>query len=144
MQVALAIAPRELSAVRAARLRVRVRGCAHTAPAPTGTFTLRAADNTWRPLAVGVDIKLLSRDAARGRMTAFIRMQAGATFDAHDHPQTEECLVVEGVIRIGTHELGRGDLHVAGQGTRHALTWSPEGALLLVHAALPPTNCARY
>jgi len=144
MHMALAIEARELCAAQGARLRARVCGSARAAPAPAGTFTLRAADNTWRPLATGVDIKLLSRDPARGRMTAFIRMQPGAMFDAHDHPQTEECLVLAGEIRIGTHRLGPGDLHVAAAGTRHACTCSPDGALLLVHAALPPSSCAAY
>lgn len=142
LHLALAIEARELCAAKVARLRTRVRAGARAAPAPAGTFTLRAADNTWRPLAAGIDIKLLSRDGARRRMTAFIRMLPGATFDTHDHPQTEECLVLEGEIHIGTHRLGQGDLHVAGEGTRHAPTWSPVGALLLIHAALPPSGCA--
>jgi quercetin dioxygenase-like cupin family protein len=144
MHMALAIEARALCAAKVARLRARVCGSARVAPAPAGTFTLRAADNTWRPLAAGVAIKLLSRDPVRGRMTAFIRMQPGAMFDAHDHPQAEECLVLEGEISIGTHRLEAGDLHVAAAGTRHARTCSPQGALLLVHAVLPASSCATY
>jgi anti-sigma factor ChrR (cupin superfamily) len=144
LRLALAIEARELCAERLACLRARVSCNARVVPAPAGTYTRRAADNTWRPLAAGVDVKLLSRDVARGRMTAFIRLQPGAIFDAHEHAQTEECLVLEGEIHIGTHRLCEGDLHVAGAGTRHAPTWSPGGALLLVHAALPATECAGY
>jgi hypothetical protein len=139
IQLALALAPRVPAGVGGERLRARVRGSAGTVPAPMGTHTVRAGDGSWRPVASGVDIKLLR--ASRGRMTAYIRMRAGAFFDAHEHPLPEECLVIEGDICIGSHRLAAGDLHYASAGTRHAATHSSGGALLLVHAALPPAPC---
>jgi quercetin dioxygenase-like cupin family protein len=139
MRLALAVAPCPPDRACGERLRARVRRSAATVPAPTGTHTVRGADHSWRPVASGVDIKLLH--AARGRMTAFIRMSAGASFEAHAHPLPEECLVIEGEIHIGSHRLGAGDLHFAAAGTRHASTYSAGGALLLVHAALPPAPC---
>jgi anti-sigma factor ChrR (cupin superfamily) len=102
---------------------------------PPDTRTVRAASGTWNPLAPGITVKLLRIDHDAGNMTAFIRMEPGSTFGAHQHTQSEECLVLEGEILIGAHRLNAGDMHVADAGTEHAMVTSPRGALMLVRSA---------
>ena len=101
---------------------------------PPDTRTVRAAAGTWSPLVPGITIKLLRVDRDAGNMTAFIRMEPGSAFGAHEHAQSEECLVLEGEIFIGAHCLHAGDMHVAKAGTAHAMVTSPRGALVLVRA----------
>jgi len=143
-RLALAIVARPLAASEDRRLRERMLRRARESRAPAGTRTQRAADSSWRLLAAGVEFRLLHADVARGTMTAFVRLSPGATFDAHGHPSTEECLVIEGEIRIGSHRLIARDMHVAAGGTSHDVTRSGPGALLWVRAALPPGLCGSH
>jgi quercetin dioxygenase-like cupin family protein len=114
-------------------LRARVlAGCGK----PCATLIVRAAECEWRPLVSGVSIKLLRTDAAAGNMTAYFRLEPGASLDSHEHAQPEECLVLEGEIFIGAHRLAAGDMHMAAAGTMHAAVTSPRGALLLVRAQM--------
>lgn len=136
-RLALGVDARPLAASEHRRLRERVLRRSRETRAPRGTHTLRAAESAWRSLAPGVEFRLLHADTARGTMTAFVRLLPGAIFDAHEHARTEECLVIEGEIRIGSHRLVAGDMHVADEGTRHDITRSEGGALLWVRTALP-------
>jgi anti-sigma factor ChrR (cupin superfamily) len=130
-RLAAAIAPASLAGERHWALRERI---AAKAAGCRSIITVRAGDGEWRALAPGVTIKLLRSDPAAGNMTAFIRMQPGASLQAHAHDQSEECLLLEGEIYIGRHRLAAGDMHVAAAGTLHDAISSPRGALLLVRA----------
>ena len=46
-------------------------------------------------------------------------MRPGGVIPAHRHQHEEECLVLEGECRIGTHRLVAGDVHVAAAGSWH-------------------------
>lgn len=140
-RLALAVDARPLAPSEHRRLRERVLRRSREVRAPCGTRTLRVSESDWHPLCAGVDFRLLHTDTARGTTTAFVRMRPGSTFEAHDHSCTEECLVLEGEIRIGSHRLVAGDMHVANGGTRHDVTRSDAGALLWVRAALPADTC---
>jgi quercetin dioxygenase-like cupin family protein len=129
LQLALATRPRRPGCDLSLRERV-LRDAVDGAP-PAGTQTFRAAQRAWHEIAPGVDIKLLRPDAG-GCMTALVRMAAGSTYIAHEHPLDESCLVLSGEIHIGSHCLRAGDLHIAAAGTAHAITSAPHGALLFV------------
>jgi mannose-6-phosphate isomerase-like protein (cupin superfamily) len=133
--LASSLEAREPSMVQCAFMRRRMLRRVRTL-GPPGTRTVRGNREDWRPLAPGVDIKLLRRDERADNMTAFIRMQPGSALDAHVHEQTEECFLVRGEIFIGAHRLRAADMHVAAAGTTHAAITSPRGALLLVRAQL--------
>jgi quercetin dioxygenase-like cupin family protein len=129
LQLALATRPRRPGCDLSLRERV-LRHALDGAP-PAGTQTFRAAHRAWQEIAPGVEIKLLRPDAG-GCMTALVRMAAGSTYTAHEHPLDESCLVLSGEIHIGSHCLRAGDLHVAAAGSAHAITSAPRGALLFV------------
>lgn len=99
---------------------------------PPDTRTVRAASASWSSMAPGISVRFLRVDHGAGNMTAFIRMEPGSAFGAHQHSQSEECLVIEGEILIGAHRLVAGDMHLADAGTEHAMLTSPRGALILV------------
>jgi quercetin dioxygenase-like cupin family protein len=129
LELALATRPRRPGCDVSLRERV-MRDATDGAP-PAGTYTFRAESRAWHEIAPGVDIKLLRPDPD-GCMTALVRMAAGSTYTAHEHPLDESCLVLSGEIHIGAHCLRAGDLHVAAAGTAHAITSAPHGALLFV------------
>ena len=135
VQLALAAVPRSPTCLE--RLRARVLGQANEMLPPPGTATRRAATVQWWRVSPGVEFKVMRSDRARGLMTAFVRMSPGSSFEAHDHPLVEHCYVIEGEVRIGAHRVAQGDLHVAEAGSRHEPTISDNGALLIVHAAMP-------
>jgi len=135
-RLAEGLEPAELSSSQRARMRQRILERA-LAPAPDGTFTLRASEPGWTAVTERVEIRVLRRDVARGDQTILIRMQPGSVIDAHAHNLDEECYVIEGEIEIGGHCVRHGDMHVARAGTKHQSIRSRAGALLLVRAEIP-------
>ena len=80
----------------------------------------------------GVMRKPLAReDAERGHATSIVRYEAGASFRAHDHPQGEEILVLEGVFSDETGDYHAGTYFRNPEGFRHA-PFSKEGCVILV------------
>lgn len=105
------------------------------AGALAGTTTLRAGDYVWQPLSAGVDFTVLWRNDKAKRQSLLIRMQPGAAYEAHDHADDEECLVVEGDLKFGELLLKAGDFHFAPRGCTHPAAYSPSGCLLFVTTA---------
>jgi anti-sigma factor ChrR (cupin superfamily) len=105
--------------------RIRERFTLHT----SGARRWLAAD------VPGVEISQLWVDAASGRHTLLLRLQAGATLPRHRHAAPEECYVVEGDLRDGALVLGAGDYVRHAPDTEHALT-TRHGCLLFVTASL--------
>jgi quercetin dioxygenase-like cupin family protein len=98
--------------------------------------TVRAEAGEWERVSLGVERKLLweSHDA----MSCLLRLAPGAMVGAHAHPIDEECIVLEGSIRIGSELLLKvGDFHVGVQGVAHEAATSETGALVYLRAAKP-------
>ena len=80
----------------------------------------------------GVWRKPLAReDLERGHATSIVRYESGARFSAHDHPQGEEILVLQGVFSDETGDYPAGTYFRNPEGFRHA-PFSVEGCVLLV------------
>jgi quercetin dioxygenase-like cupin family protein len=101
-----------------------------------GSRTIRADSGDWSEIAPGVAMKRLYREPGDGRESVLLRLLPGATLPAHEHPQSEECLVLEGAIDIGELHLAAGDFHVALPGAPHDRIHSRRGALLFIRGAL--------
>lgn len=84
--------------------------------------------------------KVLRINRVAGNQTALVRFAPASWLEQHTHTQEEECLVLEGEIKIGSHVLRAGDMHVAQPGTRHAPVHSVRGALLLVRSDIVATG----
>ena len=74
---------------------------------------------------------LAREDAERGHATSIVRYEPGARFSAHDHPEGEEILVLEGVFSDETGDYPAGTYFRNPDGFRHA-PFSNEGCVLLV------------
>jgi quercetin dioxygenase-like cupin family protein len=97
---------------------------------PTGGKTIRANINEWFDLNEEIAIKVLHQDFENRIQTSLWRLKPGAVITAHRHENDEECLVIEGSIKVGNHELFAGDYHIMEKGSYHTNLISETGALL--------------
>lgn len=99
-------------------------------------LSIGADEGDWQPFIAGVKLKVLhERD---GVLSYLLRLEPGASLPPHRHPLDEECVVLDGTLRIGTHtEIGPGGYHVAHRGALHATINSPGGATIFLRGAVP-------
>ncbi len=91
----------------------------------------------WRPTpCAGVTWKKLYFDPESGESAVLLRFEAGATYDAHRHPEGESYLVLEGELEDGGRRYGPLTYvrHAAGSAHR---PHSPTGALVFVSLPKP-------
>lgn len=96
--------------------------------------TVRATDTSWEELAPGVLRKLLFETAEA--VSSMVRLAPGAVVPGHAHLIDEECIVLEGTLRIGSDLLLLpGDFHVGRRGVPHADASTDTGALVYLRSA---------
>lgn len=116
--------------------RVKRRVLARIAEDQRGQHvTVRAADGQWQPFGPGLSLKVLHEND--GIMSYLVRLAPGAKLPAHRHPIDEECVVLEGSLRIGELEVGAGGFHLGKQDVLHMPIVSEHGALIFLRGAAP-------
>jgi quercetin dioxygenase-like cupin family protein len=99
-------------------------------------LTVQASQDTWKQFLPGIERKVLH--AGDGLMTYLLRLAPGAVLPAHRHPVDEECIVLSGVLRIGTElELPAGAFHLGRKNLPHAAITTDLGAVIYLHGAAP-------
>lgn len=118
---------------------IRRRLMERVADADTSHRTIDAGEGEWQPFLDGVSIKVLrERD---GVLSYLLRLAPGATLPPHRHPQDEECIVLEGRLRVGTRtEIGPGGYHLAHRGALHAAIGTATGATIFLRGAIPEAD----
>lgn len=86
---------------------------------PARTDTQRLDQGAWHVIAPGVRRKILHEDTQQGIQSFLLRLEPGAVLPSHGHQMDEECVVLEGELRIGTLRVGPGDFHIARAGSTH-------------------------
>ena len=130
-----ALQPIDLQTERREAIKQRLMNRVAAAGAVSPLVTIRADEGEWHPVLPKVSMKVLLREG--DSLTYLLRLEPGAKIPPHDHPQTEECLVLEGEARIGDLIVHAGDYHAAIAGRPHALLASERGALLFLRGAVP-------
>jgi predicted ChrR family anti-sigma factor len=98
-----------------------------------GVFVVRKPDQRWKKLPFpGVEAKTLYVDRETGSVTSLLKLEAGAAYPAHHHAAVEQCLVLEGSVRIGQVFLEQGDFEFANADTEHAIVQSDNGCILMI------------
>jgi quercetin dioxygenase-like cupin family protein len=112
---------------------------AHPAAAPDrrADVTVVRARQGERPTGAvpGVVMRQLSHDPARGRITAHVRMDAGARLPAHRHLTAEQLYMLAGDAHVDGERLGPGDYYRTAAGTSHDVTYTERGCEFLVLAS---------
>lgn len=99
-----------------------------------GYTTVREGDGGWETVAPGVERKILH--ASPTEQCALWRLAPGGALPGHLHHANEECLVIEGSLRIGEHlVLQAGDFHLAHVGSAHADARTDSGAVIYVRGS---------
>jgi quercetin dioxygenase-like cupin family protein len=114
--------------------RIQAAIASQSQPEPT-PITIRADEGAWETLGDGVERKMLWGAGPNRRVAFLVRVAPGATIQAHEHADDEECYVVSGDLTFGKLTLRAGDYHLARRGIPHAAASSVSGCLLLVTAA---------
>jgi ChrR Cupin-like domain len=98
--------------------------------------TVHADDDSWVPFLPKIDCKILNEI---GGITSYLlRMKPGAVLPPHRHPVDEECVVIEGVLRIGNElVLSAGGFHLGRKDTPHDAITTDTGALIFLRGAHP-------
>lgn len=136
-----ALKPAPMPAERAAMLKSRLLSRAKASQTPQ-LGTIHAADGDWKPFLPKVAIKVLRREA--GVQTYLLRLEPGGVLLPHEHPQDEECIVLDGEVRIGDIVARQGDYHLAPKGVDHGTIVSDQGALLFLRGAIPAASQVRW
>ncbi len=115
-----------------ARVKARVLGAIETR---SGLLhrTVRAQAGEWATVAPGIDIKRLWERG--GATSCMVRLAPGTTFPGHQHPIDEECVLLEGSLRIGALLLRPGDFHVGVSGIAHEPVSTDDGCLCFLRTA---------
>ena len=130
-----------MDASDAAGLATRARSIRHrlmerVADADTTHLTIAGDEGEWQPFLDGVRIKVLREHA--GVLSYLLRLEPGARLPPHRHPQDEECIVLDGRLRVGTQpEMGPGSYHLAHGGALHATIGTETGATIFLRGAVP-------
>jgi anti-sigma factor ChrR (cupin superfamily) len=131
-QLLLATAPLAPAPETAAGIKQRVMDAVRgeRAAGDDHYVTVRSNAGAWMDFLPGVQVKPLHSD---GRYhSILLRMAAGASLPAHFHEDDEECVVLEGRVRIGDVGVSAGDYHLALSGSRHGELRSDTGAVLFL------------
>lgn len=116
------------------RVRTRVlRGIAaesvaHRELVPAGSLP-------WRPFLPGIERQVLHESG--GIMCYLLKFAPGAVLPAHRHPVDEECVVLQGSVRIGPLALDAGSFQKVGSNALDADTTSDAGAVIYLRGAAP-------
>ncbi len=134
--IATALRPAHLSTGQRQSLRERILRRVR-APAPDGTYTVRADEREWIRVGPLTEIKILRRDWQENNQSLLVRLAPGAVIAAHGHSLEEECLVLEGEAMVGEHVFRAGDMHVARPGAIHDGLRTTTGCLLYIRSEIP-------
>jgi len=98
-------------------------------------LTVQADAAQWQPFGPGVQLKVLHE--AGGLMSYLLKLAPGASLPAHRHPCDEECVVLEGELRIGELVVPAGGFHLARQHSLHDRITTVTGATIYLRGAVP-------
>ena len=99
-------------------------------PTVGGSTYVKPSEMDWQPTRFEkVSIKVLYEDRERGEMTCLLKLEPGAQFPFHKHPEIEQSLVLEGSVEDHDGVATVGDYVWRKPGSAHD-NKSPGGAVL--------------
>jgi quercetin dioxygenase-like cupin family protein len=124
------------SATPAQARAIRRRLLERVADTDDSHLTVPAGAAGWQPFGDGVQIKVLHEH--EGILSYLLKFAPGARLEAHRHPVDEECVVLDGVLKVGSRiEVGPGGYHLARAGSLHAGISTDTGATIFLRGAEP-------
>jgi anti-sigma factor ChrR (cupin superfamily) len=133
-EVTAAIIALELDPVAPApELRAKLMERITPKPAFQPAVSIRSDEGEWNASGMpGISVKRLYDDPATKLSTVLLRLQPGAKYPPHKHLDAEQCLVVEGDVRLADSVYHAGDFIVAVAGSQHPTITTVSGATMLL------------
>lgn len=133
-----AVQPASLDTAALNRMRARIlQSVQPPEPPPAGTATFSPAADGWTDSAPNVRVKWLRKDEVEGVQELLIRLGPGAVVPEHSHNKEEHMVILDGELRLGSHLLRQGDVHIAPPGSWHPPITTARGVLLLLRCEYP-------
>lgn len=104
-----------------------------TAP---GTSTMPMSEGIWESIAPGIERKIVYVNRSAGVQSYFVRMQAGATLQEHEHDADEQCVILQGQLEIGGTIFEAGTYHLARRGIPHVPITARSDAIFFIHGGI--------
>ena len=98
-------------------------------------ITVPAEGGSWHGFLPGIERKVLHEQD--GVMSYLLKFAPKAVLPAHRHPHDEECVVLEGRLRIGGLVLGPGSFHRVRQDVLDADSTTDDGCVIYLRGASP-------
>jgi anti-sigma factor ChrR (cupin superfamily) len=121
--------------------RIKTRLLGRIAQQAAQLHTIRAGEGEWEIFVPGVQIKVLQRQGET--QSYLLKFEPGAVVPGHRHPQTEECVVLAGELRLGNIVATAGTYHRAPAALVHDAISSPTGALIYLRGGIPAASDVR-
>lgn len=112
--------------------RLRERVLKSVAFEASKQIVVRADEGVWKEQSPGVERKMLRFDKATQEATFLLRMKPGAVLPEHHHHAVEQCLVLEGSVRMESETYRSGDYVVLAAGSDHPPVVSVDGCVVLI------------
>jgi hypothetical protein len=139
-ELAASVPPQAPSAKLRERVRDKIASEVRAGPSPTidkiGMRFMLSNLMPWEGTAIiGIETKVLFRDAAKGMVTLLVRMAPGTIGSHHRHAAVEESYVLEGDVTISGVEMKPGDYCRAEPGSVHTGTSTRGGCQFITIAS---------
>jgi len=101
-----------------------------------GVRFVRSGQFNWAPsIAPGIEVKRLSEDPVRERVTLLVRLAPGASYPDHRHADVEELYLLEGEVFVSGVLMRPGDYCRSEPDSVHDRIHTPSGCLFLAIAS---------
>jgi anti-sigma factor ChrR (cupin superfamily) len=125
-----ALSPQSASSIKA-RLMQRITAAGATDTQPNDFLVSTMRDDAWVSLGKKVQVKILHDDGTT--LSWLLKLLPGGRLPEHDHADgVEECMILEGKLRINGTPHGCGDYQIAYPGSIHYDVSSDDGALVFL------------
>jgi anti-sigma factor ChrR (cupin superfamily) len=124
------LSPQAASSIKT-RLMQRIAAAGATEAQPNDFLVSTMRDDAWVSLGKKVQVKILHDDGTT--LSWLLKLLPGGRLPEHDHADgVEECMILEGQLRINGTPHGCGDYQIAYPGSIHYDVSSDEGALVFL------------
>ena len=90
----------------------------------------------WLPLSPLLSIKILFVDDSADSVSFLLKAAPGGAVPEHKHTNYEECLILEGQVKIGPLTLGPGEYHCVSSAQEHPVISTDTGALVYLRTSI--------
>ena len=117
---------------RSLQARLAQRIAEETGREPSAPPPPQWSEPQWRPVADGIECKLLAQDPETRRVCMLVRLAPGASYPPHTHAGVEELHLLDGELWIDDRKLFPGDYNYGAPGAGDDRVYSETGCTCIL------------